>query len=119
MPLPAWPLLHVVGEITLACDLGCKHCGSRAGKARADELTTAEALDLVGQLADLGAREVSLIGGEAYLRDDWTKIARAIHDAGMLASMVTGGRGITPERAAPVRHACSDSDAISMNGELL
>lgn len=109
-------LLHVVWEITLACDLGCKHCGSRAGKARADELTTAEALDLVRQLADLGAREVSLIGGEAYLRDDWTQIARAIHDAGMLASMVTGGRGITPERAAQARDACIDSVSISIDG---
>src|SRR6187399_2285680 len=93
-------LVHVVWELTLACDLGCKHCGSRAGKPRGDELTTDEALGVVRELADLGAREVSLIGGEAYLRDDWHLVAAAIHDAGMLATMVTGGRGFTPERAA-------------------
>ena len=33
-------------ELTLACDLACRHCGSRAGRARPDELTTEEALDL-------------------------------------------------------------------------
>jgi len=31
-----------VWEITLACPLTCSHCGSRAGNARRDELTTAE-----------------------------------------------------------------------------
>src|SRR5438105_15141290 len=63
--------IYAVWEITLACDLACRHCGSRAGRERPDELTTAEALDLVDQIADLGVKEVTLIGGEAYLREDW------------------------------------------------
>ena len=58
-----------VWEITLRCDLACRHCGSRAGRERPDELTTSEALDVVRQMADLGVKEVTLIGGEAYLRD--------------------------------------------------
>ena len=48
-----------------------------------DELTTDECLDLVGQMAELGVSEVTLIGGEAYLRDDWLEIIRAIREAGM------------------------------------
>jgi len=43
--------VFVVWEITLACDQACRHCGSRAGLARASELDTSEALDLVRQLA--------------------------------------------------------------------
>ncbi|MFO0591629.1 MAG: radical SAM protein [Polyangiaceae bacterium] len=109
-------LRHVVWELTLACDLGCKHCGSRAGKPRGEELTTEEALDVVAQLADLGAKEVSLIGGEAYLRDDWHVIARAIHDAGMIASMVSGGRGFSPERARQAKEAGIDTVSISIDG---
>ena len=31
-----------VWEITLACCFSCKYCGSRAGKARENELTTEE-----------------------------------------------------------------------------
>jgi MoaA/NifB/PqqE/SkfB family radical SAM enzyme len=62
--------LYAVWEITLACDLGCRHCGSRAGPRRDTELTTAECLDVVAQMRDLGFREVTLIGGEAYLRED-------------------------------------------------
>ena len=71
---------YVVWEITLKCDLGCRHCGSRAGKARSDELSTEECLNVVDQLAEMGVREVTLIGGEAYLREDWDVIARAIVD---------------------------------------
>ena len=75
--------IYAVWEITLACDLACRHCGSRAGRDRPDELTTAEALDLVDQMARLGVKEVTLIGGEAYLRDDWLDLVRAIRAHGM------------------------------------
>src|SRR5204863_6170475 len=44
-----WKPIYTVWEITLRCDLACRHCGSRAGKARQDELSTGEALDLVAQ----------------------------------------------------------------------
>src|SRR5712671_4515982 len=39
--------IYAVWEITLACDLACRHCGSRAGRARPDELSTEACLDLV------------------------------------------------------------------------
>src|SRR6187397_2413326 len=51
--------LYAVWEITLRCDLACRHCGSRAGHARSDELTTEQCLDLVHQMADLGVKEVT------------------------------------------------------------
>ena len=70
--------LYCVWEITLACDLGCKHCGSRAGPSRDGELTTAQCLDVVAQLSDMGFKEVTLIGGEAYMREDWDVIAAEI-----------------------------------------
>src|SRR5690349_1671056 len=93
-----WQPIYAVWEITLACDLACRHCGSRAGRERPDELDTAQALDLVKQMAELGVKEVTLIGGEAYLRDDWVQIASAVRDHGMKCGITTGGRGFTKER---------------------
>src|SRR5215203_3473242 len=84
--------IYAVWEVTLQCDLACRHCGSRAGHARADELSTAECLDLVGQMAALGVMEVTLIGGEAHLRADWTDIIHEIRRCGMSATMTSGGR---------------------------
>lgn len=111
-----WQPIYAVWEVTLACDLACRHCGSRAGRARPDELSTAECLDLVRQMADLGVREVTLIGGEAYLRDDFSEIVREIAACGMSATMTTGGRGITQDRAEAAKRAGLQSASVSIDG---
>jgi radical SAM protein with 4Fe4S-binding SPASM domain len=108
--------IYAVWEVTLQCDLACRHCGSRAGHARSDELSTAECLDLVRQMAALGVMEVTLIGGEAYLREDWTDIVRAVRAQGMSCTMTTGGRGITPEKARAAKEAGLESVSVSIDG---
>jgi radical SAM protein with 4Fe4S-binding SPASM domain len=107
---------YAVWELTLRCDLACRHCSSRAGRARPDELARAEAVDLVEQLAELGVLEVTLIGGEAYLHDDWLDIVRAIRRCHMECSLVTGGRGFTPERVRAARDAGVMSVSVSVDG---
>ncbi len=109
--------IYAVWEITLACDLACRHCGSRAGKPRPSELTTEECLELVDQLADLGVREVSIIGGEAYLREDWVDIIRRIRERGMMSLMTSGGRGLTPERCRAAAEAGLQSVSVSIDGD--
>ncbi|HEV2741193.1 MAG TPA: radical SAM protein [Candidatus Elarobacter sp.] len=106
----------VVWEITLACDLKCSHCGSRAGAARSDELTTAECLDIVDELAALGTRHVVLIGGEAYLRKDFAQIIAAITRAGMVCTMQTGGRNLSPERIRAAVDAGLSNCGVSIDG---
>ena len=108
--------IYVVWELTLKCDQACRHCGSRAGTPRAEELGTDDALRLVRQLAAVGVREVALIGGEFYLRKDWTAIMRAIGRAGMSCILVTGGRQLTPERVRAARKAGVSSISISIDG---
>ncbi len=108
--------VYAVWEITLRCDLACLHCGSRAGKGRPDELSTEEALRTVDQIAELGVTEVSLIGGEVYLREDWETIARRVKDRGMTCGIVTGGRGFTRERAQAAKDAGVDGVSVSVDG---
>ena len=107
---------YAVWEITLKCNLACQHCGSRAGNARTDELTTAEALDLIKQMADLGIDEITLIGGEAYLRKDWLQLVEAIVQQGMHCSMTTGGYGINAELARRMKDAGLISVSVSVDG---
>jgi Y-X(10)_GDL-associated radical SAM protein len=108
--------VHVVWEITLACDLKCQHCGSRAGARRESELTTAECMDVVTALARLGAREVTLIGGEAYLRKDWIEIVRAVRAHGMRATVQTGGRNLTEARLSAAVQAGLQGIGVSIDG---
>lgn len=107
---------YAVWELTLRCDQKCLHCGSRAGAARPRELSTDEALALVAELRALGVGEVTLIGGEAYLRDDFILIARAIREAGMDCTMTTGGLALTPARCEALAAAGVRSVSVSIDG---
>lgn len=107
---------NAVWEITLKCNLACSHCGSRAGDARVEELSTEEALDLVKQLAEVGIHEVSLIGGEAFLRKDWLEIAAAVRENGMVCTMTTGGYGISQATAARMKEAGIEAVSVSVDG---
>lgn len=108
--------VYAVWEITLACDLACRHCGSRAGRARPEELSTEECKGLVDQMHALSVKEVTLIGGEAYLRDDWLEIVRHIRGKGIVCTMTTGGRNLTKERAAAAKAAGLQSVSVSVDG---
>ena len=108
--------VHAVWEITLACDLKCLHCGSRAGSRRPRELSTEECLTLISQLARLGTRAVTLIGGEAYLRRDWVEIVRAIRRHGMDCTLQTGGLNLTAERIDKAVEAGLQGTGLSIDG---
>ncbi|MDX9723519.1 MAG: radical SAM protein [Myxococcota bacterium] len=80
-----------VWELTLACNLRCKHCGSTAGRARRDEMDTATCLDVAAQLSALGCELITLSGGEPTLREDWDVIGAALKRGGTQVNMVSNG----------------------------
>ena len=108
--------VYVVWEITLACNLKCIHCGSRAGDKRPAELSLSECKDVVAELAALGSREVVLIGGEAYLRKDWIEIVRSISSAGMRCAIQTGARGLSRQMLLAAKSAGLAAIGVSLDG---
>lgn len=109
-------LTSCVWELTLACCFGCRYCGSGGGRARADELSTAECLDAAEQLADLGCRRVSLIGGEVFLRRDWAQIAGRLTGLGVRVDVITNGYLMSPEVLEQLKQAGVSSVAVSIDG---
>ncbi len=107
---------YVVWELTLRCDQRCTHCGSRADQARADELSTDEAVALANDLGRLGAKEVVLIGGEAYLHPGFLDVVRALRGVGVRPVMTTGGRGVDPALAAQMAEAGLAAASVSIDG---
>jgi radical SAM protein with 4Fe4S-binding SPASM domain len=107
---------YAIWETTLRCNQACRFCGTRAGRARPDELTTVEALDVIDQLAEIGVREVAMHGGETFLRQDWLELVAAIVAHDMTPSIVTGGRGISAADAQQAKAAGLAAASVSIDG---
>lgn len=103
-------------ELTLQCNMKCMHCGSSAGKSRKDELTTNEWINLCNELHELGCKEVTLIGGEPFLRKNWYEIAYNIKDNGMKLSIVSNGYSIDDKVIAKLTKLKPHVVGISIDG---
>jgi len=110
------PPLMVTWEVTLRCNAGCLHCGSAAGGARRDELSGAEAVRLIRDLAGLGVKFVTLLGGELFLREDWREIAVAVRDQGMEVSLISNGSLISERDVEFLRFLEPVGVGISLDG---
>lgn len=108
--------LYVVWEITLRCNLRCLHCYSGAAKPHPDELTTDEAKDLIGQLADIGVIILGLSGGEPMMRPDWRELVKTAVDSGILVAIGTNGTTVTQRRAGELRDLGVHSVCVSLDG---
>jgi len=85
------PLRCAVIEITNRCNLRCPHCASTSGAPRENELTFDEVCSMLDTIARLGGEEITLIGGEIFLRDDWFDIGQAVNDLGMKLLLISNG----------------------------
>ena len=105
-----------VWEITLACCFHCEYCGSSGGKARENELSTEECLDVARQLAESGCRRVSMIGGEVFMRKDWPSIVEALTSRNVKTCIITNGFRMTDEIISALKRVNIESVAISIDG---
>ncbi|HLE84227.1 MAG TPA: radical SAM protein [Thermoanaerobaculia bacterium] len=108
---------HIVGwELTLLCNLRCRHCASAAGLPRDDELTTEEAFALVDQFPALAVREVHFTGGEPLMRRDWWRIAARVAEKGIATRIVTNGSPLVPAVIERIRDVGIKTVGISLDG---
>jgi radical SAM protein len=71
-------------EITRACGLACIHCRAVTQPRRDPaELTTAEGLDLVDQVAEMGTKVFVVTGGDPLMRPDCFDFIRRARERGM------------------------------------
>lgn len=105
-----------VWEVTMGCNMRCKHCGSACQSSLPGELTTKEALDLCNQLASLGVKLVTLSGGEPLLRDDWDKIAHHLSTLGVQPLIVSNGWLVDEPMVERIHAARIATFAVSLDG---
>lgn len=105
-----------VWELTLACNLRCKHCGSFAGNKRDDEMTLEENLKVADDLAALGCRRVTLSGGEPTLHAHWDVIGKRLADHGVKVNLISNGWHWTAAHVERAKAAGFVGAAFSLDG---
>lgn len=107
----------VIWEATQACPLACKHCRAEARPNRdAGELDTAEATDLMRQIASFGRPSPLFVitGGDPFQRPDLYDLVR--HGTGLGLSVAVSPSGTpTLTRDALVRLYDAGARAISLS----
>jgi MoaA/NifB/PqqE/SkfB family radical SAM enzyme len=69
----------------------------------------------IDHLADLGTTIITLSGGEPTLHPDLDAIIRRIHNRGAIATLITNGLLLTPDRIRALNRAGLDYLQISID----
>ncbi len=108
--------ITAVWEITMGCNMRCKHCGSICEEALEGELNTAEAFALCDDFKRLGMKYITLSGGEPTVRKDWHLIVEKLNKVGVEPRMITNGWLLDSEIINKAEEAGLKVLAISIDG---
>jgi len=107
----------VFWEVTKGCNLRCVHCRATATElASPSDLPTAQALNIIDQIAEFANPILVLSGGEPLYRPDIFQLAKYATDKGLRVALATNGTLVTKEVAQKIVDAGVKRVSISLDG---
>ena len=111
--VPRW----IAWEITRSCNLDCVHCRSTSGADAFDSsFDTAQAKQLLDEIASLSSPVIVLSGGEPLLRPDLFEIARHGTGIGLRMCIATNGVLVTDTICEEMNAADIKMVSLSLDG---
>lgn len=108
--------IHPVWEMTSACNLRCEQCHASSGRARPNELDTAEGKRLLDSIAGIDEfRMLALGGGEPLVRPDIFELVAYARNLGIELSIATNGTLLTPDMAREFKKMGVANIAVGLN----
>ncbi len=95
------------------CNLACVYCNEF--DSHSPPVPTAEMLRRIDRLAELGTTIITLSGGEPMLHPDLDLLIRRIRQRGAIATLITNGYFLVPERIRQLNRAGLDYLQISID----
>ena len=92
----------VTFQVTDRCNYECVHCYQEhrdTTAAKRDELSTAEIVRILDELAEAGVLFLTIMGGEVFVRRDADEILAAAHERGFALKLLSTGHHINDQRA--------------------
>jgi radical SAM protein with 4Fe4S-binding SPASM domain len=87
-------------EFNRNCNFNCIYCYIQNDANGRKELTREEAMDVIAQAGDLGARKMIVLGGEPMLYPHIMEMVRFMKERGMEIEIFTNGTNITADTAS-------------------
>jgi Fe-coproporphyrin III synthase len=108
----------VFWNLTDRCNLGCTHCYSQSGPGCTTdgELTTAEAIRVIDDLAGMGVPLILFTGGEPLMRADIWELACHAKNRGLKMALSTNGTLLSFDIARRIRDCGIEYAGISLDG---
>jgi len=109
-------------ETTAKCNLHCAHCRRvELDESAHKDLSTANALELIGQLAHLGKRQgfmpvLVFSGGEPLCRDDLFRLVSQARSVDLVCALATNATLIDEKTAEQIKDAGIARVAVSLDG---
>ncbi|MGD2247606.1 MAG: radical SAM protein [Candidatus Methanofastidiosia archaeon] len=107
--------ITVFGAFTYKCNLTCRHCYQKAGPPFRDEMTTEEALNIIEDLARSGTSNLSISGGEVFLRDDAFDLVEYAASLKLRTLVVSNGYTVTDDVMRELKKCGLDYMAVSID----
>jgi radical SAM protein with 4Fe4S-binding SPASM domain len=125
----AWTPQSITIETTLRCNLSCQMCPldlprmihdhthpEYVQERRKAEMTTAEVLGVIDDVANMGVREMTLTGGELFLRRDAMELIEHAKRRGRRLCVNTNGWFLTRAHARRLVEIGVDAMSVSVDG---
>ena len=107
----------VVWNITSQCNLKCRHCYIEATEAaKAGEMTTADGMAFIDDLAEMKVPVLMFSGGEPLVRPDLFELAAYAVEKGLRIVLSTNGTLIDDFTAELIREAGFQYVGVSIDG---
>lgn len=107
----------VVWNVTRTCNLSCIHCYSDSeSRSYEGELTTAEAKELIDDLANFNVPVLLFSGGEPLIRDDFFQLVEYASKKNIRSTISTNGTLIDGEMAKDFKKMGVSYVGVSLDG---
>ena len=106
----------VVWNCTRRCNLACRHCYSDSDARRHPEMTTAEGVAMIRDIAAFGAPALLLSGGEPLLRPDLFEVIEEARTLGLPVTLSSNGTLVKPRVARRLASLGVRYVGISLDG---
>jgi radical SAM protein with 4Fe4S-binding SPASM domain len=111
----------VVYELTYRCNLACNTCYAadmmhNNALNKYDELSTSLAKKFIDQLAGFNVSQITLQGGEPFMRTDWQELVRYMRKKRLFVKLVTNGVLVTEKVAEQIVDAGVKQVDVSLDG---